>query len=77
VKFLPYQESGIARTTRNERLSQQRFVSVVNGVVRSVRNRDQELGIEGVFGFVPQIIDGQRVHVVNDDALMEIMAIYT
>lgn len=54
--------------TRDEGPGKLLFVSVVNGVVGPERTTNEVLRVQNVWIEVPQIINGQWVHVVDVDA---------
>lgn len=58
----------------NERLPQERVVAVMDGIVGVVRRGDQELGIEYVIVAVNDVVGRHRVHVMDDDLVIDLIA---
>jgi len=70
--FLP--ELRISRSSFDRRLENKALVTVVNSVVGSVRSGDQILRIENPFLTPDEIIGCNRVHVVNQQPAVDVVA---
>jgi hypothetical protein len=63
----------VARSTFNEWSRQQAFIAIVYGVVRSLSNRDEELGIENAWVADYDFFNHHRIHVMNVDAVVNLI----
>lgn len=66
-------EFGVASFPFDERTRKQSLVAVVDGVVGTVGNADQELGVEDVGVAFLNIPDRHRVHVVDVHGVMDLV----
>lgn len=63
----------VARSTFNERLWKKALVAVVDSVVSSMRNADQELRIKDAIFTIDHMGDGHWIHVVNKNSALDLM----
>src|ERR1044072_911574 len=70
-------EIRVARSAFDRRFRKKTLVAVVNGVVRCVRNRDQEFRIENCGISRLDVQDRHRIHVMDDDSFVKLMSLDT
>jgi hypothetical protein len=77
MMLLSSPQFGVARTTFNEPPGKRLLGAVVNGVVGPLGSGDQVFGVENPFLEVDYLVDGHRIHVMNQKTRLDLEALDT